>query len=219
MQKIKEILFLILCLLVAYPVSAKDIRDILGTLGRSDSSSTGKGISDILGTVNKLTGNDKIDYKDLVGTWKYADPAVAFKSDNVLKNAGGIAASTAVENKIRPYYEKAGINGLTIIFENDSSFVMQVKKTKLKGSVNRSGDENFTFKFNAFGKTKIGQMEAFVNKETSNKITLTFDASKLITLVDKISQFSGNSSLKTISSILNNYDGMTIGFKLSRQTK
>lgn len=219
MHKIKQIFFLTLSLMAVFQTSAKDIRDILGVLGNSDSTSTstGKGISDILGAVNKLTGNNKIDYKDLVGTWKYADPAVDFKSDNVLKNAGGIAASTAVETKIKPYYEKAGITGMTIVFDNDSSFVMQIKKIKLKGSINRSGDENFTFNFNALDKVKIGQMEAFINKETSNKITLTFDASKLILLVDKISQFSGNSSLKAISTVLNNYDGMTIGFKLNRQ--
>ncbi len=199
--------------------SAPDIRDVLNSLGRSDSSSssTKNSVSDILGAVNKLTGNTKVTLKDLTGSWKYSAPAVGFKSDNLLKNAGGIAASATVENKIKPYYEKAGLSQLTITFDSDSTFTINIKKIKITGTLSQAGSENFIFKFKALGKTQIGEMEAFINKETSNKISLTFDASKLISLVDKISKISGSSSLKAASSLLNSYDGMTLGFKLDRQ--
>lgn len=219
-MRIFRIMTLAIAFLTIGCAQAQDLKDILGRLSKRDSastSSTASKVGGILGAINKLTGNDKLDYADLVGSWIYESPAVSFKSDNLMKNAGGIAASKAVESKIEPYFQKAGITQLNVTFAEDSTFVMQVKRVKLQGTVEKKGEEDFVFHFKAVGKVNVGQMTAYITEEEPGKISLTFDASRLISLVDKIAQISGNSSMKAASSLLNGYEGMTVGFALKKK--
>lgn len=219
-MRIFRIITLVIALLTVGCAQSQDLKDILGKLTKRDSasaSSTASKVGGIFGAINKLTGNDKLDYSDLVGSWTYESPAVSFKSDNLMKNAGGIAASKAVESKIEPYFQRAGITQLNVTFAEDSTFVMQVKRVKLQGTVEKKGKENFVFHFKAIGKVNVGQMTAYITEEEPGKISLTFDASRLISLVDKIAQISGNTSMKAASSLLNGYDGMTVGFTLKKK--
>lgn len=65
-----------------------DIKDLLKGIGGSSSSSS-SGVTDVVGSVlNGVLSSSKLSVSDVVGTWKYADPAVEFKSDNLLKKAG-----------------------------------------------------------------------------------------------------------------------------------
>ncbi len=50
-----------------------------------------------------------------------------------------------------------------------------------------------------------------------NRMELTFDVTKLMTLVEKAGSLSGNSTIKGLTAILQQYDGMTAGFELQRQ--
>lgn len=222
-MKKKLVLFLtvIVSIIPSY-VSAQSIKDILSGLGKSDSTENSSGqssgkLGDILGTIGKITGSDKVPISSLTGHWTYQGPAVSFKSDNLIKKAGGVAGATAIEKKIGPYFDKAGLQNLTFEFGADSTFTMIVKKAKLTGTVSTTGDgHSFVFSFKAAGKVKLGNMTGYVARESTDKISLTFDATKLITLVDKIASISGNSSLKAASSLLNSYDDMTVGFKLKK---
>ncbi|MDE7472563.1 MAG: DUF4923 family protein, partial [Muribaculaceae bacterium] len=72
------------------------------------------------------------------------------------------------------------------------------------------------FQFKALGKVNIGHATSVITK-TGNNITVTFDASKLITLVSKIAAISGNSTVKSVSSLLESYDGLNAGFELSKE--
>ena len=220
----KKGLTLLVATIVAFTlssVSAQSLKDILGTLGKGEteetSSSTGGKLGDILGTIGKLTGNDKMSVSDLVGTWHYQGAAVSFKSDNLLKKAGGMVGASEIEKKIEPYFEKAGLKNLTIEFGEDSTFTMKLKAVKLSGTIS-ANDDGYTFDlaFKAAKKINIGTMTGYVARESSNKISLTFDASKLITLVDKIASVSKNSSLQAVSKMLDGYDGLTLGFKLQK---
>ncbi len=49
-----------------------------------------------------------------------------------------------------------------------------------------------------------------------NQLTLTFDISKLMTIVDRLASLSGNSTLGSINSMLQSYDGLQAGFKLKK---
>lgn len=58
-------------------------------------------------------------------------------------------------------------------------------------------------------------MEAFIVMN-GDKMDLTFDVSKLMTLLERVGTLTNNSSVKTVSAMLNQYDGMTAGFTLKR---
>ena len=205
------------------PASAQGLKDILSGLAgnKSDStatttSSSGSKIGDLLSTIGKTVSAD-VKYSSLIGTWDYTGAAVGFQSDNLLQKAGGAAAATTLEKKITPYYEKAGLTSVKITFNQDSTFTMTVRKIKLTGTVSKGDAKNsYIFNFKAAGKVNLGKLTGYVVSEGVKTISLTFDASRLITLVDKVAAISGSSSIKAASSLLNSYDGCTLGFKMKQ---
>lgn len=216
---------------VSMPAGATDVKDLLNkaksALGGSsstttetttESSSTSSSSSTLLsGLVGYVTGLVKGDlqYSELVGTWDYVAPAVTFQSDNLLKKAGGEVAAAKVESEMEPYYTKMGLNKLQMTFAEDSTFTMKVRMT-YKGSVSINSDGLYEFDFKAFGKIKTGEMTAYMAR-SGNNIKMTFDVSKLITLFEKVSSFTGNSTLKTLSTLLSSYDGLNAGWELKKQ--
>lgn len=195
---------------ITAPQAQADIKDILGKLGGNGS------IDDVKNIVSDFIGGD-IDYRDLVGDWAYASPAVSFKSDDLVKKAGGVAAAAKIEKEIEPYYQKAGLTNLRIRFDADSIFVMKLKGASLKGTVSKTEKGQYMFNFKAFGKIKTGSMTAYATKSGKN-VKLTFDVSKLISLVEKISAISGNTTIKGLSAVLSSYDGINAGFELNKES-
>lgn len=199
MKKIFSIAVIsLLSLFSAHEASAVDIKGLLSNLAASDSP-----------TIDKMAGS-----------WVYASPAVSFKSDNLVKKAGGAAASTAVESKIEPFFKKAGLESMTVEIGADSTIVMKVKKVTLSGTMtplekDKSG-ANYAIKFKAAGKLPLGTINSFVTTSGTNTLSLTFDVSKLIAIVEKVASVSGSSAAKGVMSALKGYDGVTAGFKLSR---
>lgn len=193
-------------------VSAFDLKDIL----KGSSSGSGGGAADIVtGIVNTLTSS-KVEYKDLVGQWAYQQPAVTFTSDNLLQNAGGIAASTTIVNKLKPYYTKAGMDNLTIEFGTDSTFVAKTARLTVRGTVEPIENDMFKFNIKALGKIPAGSINAYAEKQATG-ITLTFDAQKLMKLAETVASISGNATLKTASDVINSYDSLNIGVSLKKK--
>jgi len=206
-------------------VSAQSLSDLLKGLGgqgqstsTEDTSAQKNGLGDILsGVAGALgLGNSKAGIEQLAGTWSYTGPAVSFKSDNLLLKAGGAAAAATVEKKLEPYYKTAGLTNLVITINNDSTFTFKGRRATLSGTIDRNDEAGtYQFHFKAFKKINIGSMEAFV-KLTGNDMELTFDVTRLMTLMQRISALSSSTTLKGASALLEQYDGMTAGFDLKR---
>ncbi len=192
------------------------LKGIGGNNTETSDQSGSNGIGALLGGLSNLLGKTDVTITDLEGTWNYSKPAVAFKSDNLLKKAGGAAAASMIEEKLTPYYQKAGLTAMSLTINADSTFTMTLKRTKLNGTLSKDEDGNFVFQFKALGKINIGHATSVITK-TGNSISVTFDASKLITLVSKIAAISGNSTVKSVSSLLESYDGLNAGFELTKQ--
>lgn len=215
-------------LLIPTPAAqaAPDIKDLLRGLGQSaggDTESSGSqstGLGALQGLVEGILGKSNLTEADLVGTYKYSAPAVAFKSDDLLKKAGGAAAAGVIESKLQPYYEKVGLQNLTAVFNDDNTFTFQIGKVALSGTYAKdaaSENGDFIFTFQAAKKIPLGKFQAHVEK-VGRKLTITFDASKLITIVNTVATISGQSSLQTVASLLNSYDGLACGFELTPAT-
>lgn len=212
-MKGKNIMALAIAAIVSLQCSnAFDLKSIINSGNGSNTTSA----SDIIGAVTSIIGGADVDYASLVGTWKYANPAISFKSDNLLQKAGGAAASSTITSKIKPYYEKAGLTSLVIEFKEDSTFVAKAGKLNLTGTVSDQGEGNYTFNIKALGKIPSGKINGFVEKSGSN-IQLTFDASRLIDIASKIASASGNATLQSATSLLNSYDGLNAGFEMQKK--
>lgn len=207
-------------LLIGLMASASelDIKDVLNGVknGGNGSSTTEK----LAGLAGALLSSDKISIESLHGSWAYKAPAVTFKSDNLLKKAGGAAVSETIEGKLASYYSKLGFTRMTLVVNEDNTFEMKIKKITLKGTITEVTDKNsqanFVFSFKAAGKVSLGKLDTYVQKSALGTLSIMFDVSKLISLVEKVSTLTNLSSAKTLSSALSSYDGMCAGFEMSK---
>lgn len=193
---------------------------VIASLGCSLNASAqldlGKLLESGVKTIQNATANNNFEAKDLIGTWKYTSPAVSFKGDNALANIGGAAAATTVEDKLAPYYQKAGLNNSVLTVNNDLTFSWKLGTVSLTGTIEKESGENLIFNFSAFGKIKIGKLDCIATKSGST-VNLTFDVSKILSIAQKIASLSSNSTFQTLNSLLANYKDMYIGAKMKKQ--
>lgn len=220
----KKIILSALAASVAASASAFDPKDLLGNLGKlngdttttGDSQSTGGVLGSLGSLIGNVVANNKFSVDDLVGTWSYSSPAVSFQSENALMKIGGAGAATAVENQLAPYYQRLGFTNTSLTVDADHNFTLKMGLLVLKGTVEKDEEDNgLVFNFNAFGKISLGKVKANATK-AGKTLNLTFDATRLIQMLTKISSKLNIKTLSTLSTILNNYDGIYIGYKLKQ---
>lgn len=199
----------------AVTAGAVDPRDILrGLSSKSDSTAQNSGLGAIGNIIGNLTSNNKFTVDDLVGSWTYTGPAVSFASDNALKNIGGAAAATAVETKLEPYYKRLGFTKTTLTVNEDHSFEMKMGVIQFKGTIEKTDDGNLKFNFSALGRN-LGAVAAHATK-SGNTLNITFDSTKMVKMLTTVSSKLNISTLKTLSSLLNAYDGIYMGYKMTK---
>lgn len=188
-------------------------------------SSKAQGLGDILGgglghtlgnIIEGVFSSSNITIADMEGEWTSTGPAVCFQGEGFLKKAGGIAAAAAVETKLAPYYEQYGLNNATLTVNADGTFTLACKMIKLNGTITQAAGAQqgvFEFNFTALG-IKLATVTTYVEK-TSRTMDVMFDATKLKKLLTAVSQFSGIKVVQALSSILDSYDGLCVGFHFS----
>ena len=190
------------------------IAGILGAvMGGSSNSSSSAGSSIINGILNNVIGSGTFSKQDLCAhTWKYSKPGCAFTSENLLAQADGEIAANKVEEKLGEYYSKFGFSGSNtyFTFNADGTFAAKIDGKSWQG--------NYTFdeKTHAIQmKGLILSMSGYATK-TANGISLLFDQKKLLNLIKTIGSLKGSSTLSALGTIANNYDGMRVGFEMTK---
>lgn len=182
-------------------------------LGGNSNSSSSAGSSIINGILNNVIGSGTFSKQDLCAhTWKYSKPGCAFTSENLLAQAGGEIAANKVEEKLSEYYSKFGFSSSNTYstFKTDGTFAAKIDGKSWQG--------NYTFdeKTHAIQmKGLILSMSGYATK-TANGISLLFDQKKLLNLIKTIGSLKGNSTLSALGTIANNYDGMRVGFEMTK---
>ena len=190
------------------------VAGILGAvLGGNSNSSSSAGSSIINGILNNVIGSGTFSKQDLCAhTWKYRKPGCAFTSENLLAQAGGEIAANKVEEKLGEYYSKFGFSGSNtyFTFKTDGTFAAKIDGKSWQG--------NYTFdeKTHAIQmKGLLLSMSGYATK-TTNGISLLFDQTKLLNLIKTMGALKGSSTLSAIGTIANNYDGMRVGFEMTK---
>lgn len=195
MKTLKTILAALLLSMVATGAQAQSIKDIFS------------------GVVNAVTGN-KVSTSSIVGTWKYSAPACEFESDNLLAKAGGAAASKKITSKLSSLYTKLGMSNVSYTFNSDGTYTSSFKGKSTSGTYTLDeSTKALTLKTSA-GVT----MKTYVSVSSST-MSILFESSKLMDGLKTISSLASkvNSTASLFSSLLGNYDGMRLGFKLKKQ--
>lgn len=189
------------------------VAGILGAVLGGNSNSSSAGSSIINGILNNVIGSGTFSKQDLCAhTWKYCKPGCAFTSENLLAKAGGEIAANKVEEKLSEYYSKFGFSGSNtyFTFNTDGTFTSKIDGKSWQG--------NYTFdeKTHAIQmKGLLLSMSGYATK-TTNGISLLFDQKKLLNLIKTMGALKGSSTLSAIGTIANNYDGMRVGFEMTK---
>lgn len=173
-------------------------------------------LKDILSDVAKVVVGDKATTQaSLIGTWDYVGPDCQLKGDDILKNIGGETAGEEVEKKMAPIYEKAGLNTIQYTFNEDNTCSYIIKGKKVEG----------TYEFDAEAKTVTIKAGKLGIKTTAHIVTLgsnmsfVYDADKILSVVKTITGAASglNASASTVNKLLEQFNGMMVGFELKKQ--
>lgn len=161
--------------------------------------------------VSAVTGKSTASME---GTWTYTGSAIEFESDNLLQKAGGTVAASAAESKLNEQLAKIGIKEgqMSFTFNADSTLTVKVGAKSIKGTYSYDASTQHT----TLKLMKLIPLTAKVNC-TSASMDLLFNSDKLLKLVALIASKSSNSTLNTIGSLANSYDGMMLGFALKKE--
>ena len=167
--------------------------------------------------VGNLLNGGTVSERDLVGTWTYNGVSCVFESQNFLAQAGGVAASSALEAKMDEQLKRYGISkGVTrFTFNADKTFTATLNGRNMSGTYSLDPTAK-TLRLQFVGGLLNLQPQVARN---GNGIALLFESDKLLGLLGTASSFlgkMGNSNLAMVSSLLGNYQGMRIGLKLSK---
>ena len=180
---------------------------VLGSI--LSASTDGQTIGNVLQSV---LGLDKVTKANLIGTWKYSQPGCAFTSQNLLAQAGGEAVATSIKQKMSGYYSTVGIksSNTQVTFNENGTFTAKIAGKSWQG--------NWTFDEANY---KITMQGILLNvncyaKMNSNGIGLLFEGKKLLTLLQTMTALSGNQTVQTIGDLSKNYDGVRVGFDMTK---
>ena len=186
---------------------------LLGAATGNTSGSTSSAGSIISGLLNNVIGSGTFSKEDLCAhTWKYSKPGCAFTSENLLAKAGGEIAASKVEEKLSTYYNKFGFSSSNtqFAFTTDGNFSAQIDGKPWQGTY------TFDEKTHAIHLKGLLLSASGYATKTTNGISLLFDQKKLLNLIKMLSAFKGSSTLSAVGTIANNYDGMRVGFEMTK---
>ena len=169
--------------------------------------------------IDKVTGGE-LTAKSIIGTWNYSQPGVKLSSDNALSDLAASAATTTIQDKIAPYYEKVGIKPgvCKFAFNEDGTF------SSTFGQRTFSGTYTFDPKTNAlalkYGGTttaaslvNLGSIPAYAFMNGAN-LQVVFPMDKLLTVITSLG--SNIDSLATITELLKSYKSVKVGFEFTK---
>lgn len=186
---------------------------LLGGGTTTGSSSTGSSI--INGILNNVIGSATFSQADLCAhTWKYSKPGCAFTSENLLAKAGGEIAANKIEEDLSKYYSKFGFSNSNtyFTFKTDGTFAAKIDGKSWNGTY------TFDEKTHAIQLKGLLLSASGFATRTTNGISLLFEQKKLLTLIKTLSKLNltGSTTMSAVSSIVDNYDGVRIGFEMTK---
>lgn len=182
----------------------------------------GQSFKDLLNKGKDVVGSvvEQLDVipKNIEGNWEFSGSAVKFTGDNVLMNAASELAAGKVEDQLNEYLQKVGIRqGLfSYVFNADGTFTTTFSKMNFSGQYTFSQEEG-TIELDYGKNEKLKGVSLKTDVSVSlNSMQLLFNADKLLDFISKITSTVGDSKIVALASLIDQYDGLKIGFELSR---
>ena len=181
-----------------------------GLLGSALTGNTG-GAGQLLNVLTGLLGT-KTSESSLVGTWTYSAPKVVFESESIMAKLGGAVVSNKVESTLSKHLKKmgmiAGKSHLTLNKDKTCTFTYNTK----------SYNGTYTYDTNTSTLTITGALGVSTMTCTAtvsgNELHMLFDADKLLNVMTGLG--SSLTTNATLSTLLKSYNGMMLGWTMTR---
>ena len=147
------------------------------------------------------------------GEWTYKGPSVDVSGKNLLAGIGKPIAKSKLKKKLKGAFKKIGLDKLRpqFSFNQDGTCAINLLGKKLNGTYNYNPDqEKIYIKWHGFPVT------AHLKRDGKKKLHITFDADKFISLLTLAGRFSDNSAIKALTTLIDNYEDVMVGFELKR---
>lgn len=227
----KIALFIMLMLGVVSSASAQSWKDLLGKVAsevadNAASTDSGSAVTNILGAI--LGNSLKLSNEALEGTWSYDGVACVLESEDALSNIGGAVVTETIETKLNEKLATVGISqgNCSFTFVNDGTCIINVNGHDLKGKYELDAEEKvivFTFVYDTL------PLKTYVSYEVKN-LNIVFKADRLLAFMKNVASYFSNAAtgeqkgqlqsiMQTIGAagtLLQNYDGLMLGAKLTR---
>ncbi len=197
-------------------------QSILGsTMGANNTGTTttttdtGSAVGSVLESfLGAVLGNTTLKQSDILGTWNYTSADCVFETENLLMKAGGEIAANKVEEKINSTLGKFGLSSgkCAFTFNSDNTYSATIGGRTIQGTYALDTENK---KITMTYLNGLGTMTPQIVK-SGNKLSLLFNADKLLKLLTTVSALSNNSTVSTLTQLLNSYDGMLIGMELQK---
>ncbi len=156
--------------------------------------------------------SEHIDFS-IVGNWSYQGVAVKLNSDDALAIMGASVAETTLEQEINSQLVSMNIDpkNLTANFYSDGTFDSSIKDRRFTGT--------FTYdsELSELNLVFLRTIPIKANVEVlASSFSVLFNSDELLNLLKSLTDGSSNSTIATVSAILEAYDGMQIGIKFKR---
>ncbi|MBE6293942.1 MAG: DUF4923 family protein [Bacteroidales bacterium] len=233
MKKVFVLAFVATCCFATNVAAQSGLSSLLSKAfgANADSSKVESATNAVSNVLGSLLGNSLPVTDDmLVGTWSYTSVACVLSGDEALSNIGGALGSSKIEETLNGYLSRVGLKegSCFFTFASDSSCVFKVAGKEVKGKYTFDANEK-KLQLNFYSRLNMTADVAY----NLNTLNIVFNADKLLSLVksvtskvagssnsgSKASSLLGGSSsaLSSVSSILENYDGMMLGMKLKKE--
>lgn len=177
---------------------------------------TGSNTESLLGNLlgNLLGTSATLSEESLLGTWKYTSSDCVFESENLLAQAGGAVASKKLEEQLNTHLAKIGVKqgACSFTFNDDKTY------TAIIGGRTISGNYTLDVKNKTLKMTYLGGLGSMTPQVVmkNGKLSLLFESDKLLGIVKKVAAIGNSTTLKAMSALLGNYEGMYIGIQLEK---
>ena len=152
--------------------------------------------------------------RTLQGDWKYNAPSVGVSGKNLIAGIAKPIAKGKLKKKLKNAFKKIGLDKARpqFFFNEDGTCSIKMLGASVKGTYNYNpSTEKITFKWHGV------PMSANLKRDGKKKLHLTFDSDKLLKLISLLGRFSDSSTIKALSTLLDNYEDVMVGFELKRQ--
>lgn len=147
------------------------------------------------------------------GEWRYNCPSVGVSGKNMLAGVAKPIAKSKLKKKLKNAFKKIGLDKARpeFSFSEDGTCRIKMFGASMKGTYNYNpSQQKISFKWHGV------PLNANLRRDGKNKLHLTFEADKFLKLLSLAGRFSDSSAIKAVSTLLDNYEDVMVGFELKK---